>query len=144
MSKNTMKDRLRHLRELKGLTQEQFAKRIGIKRNTYANYEIGRNYPIDASIHAICREFEIYETWLRTGEGEMIRPVDDEDRITQWVHDIFSDESAQFKQRFIRMLRGLTPEQWKSLEAYAQVLAGGMDDKAHGGNDTQNKAGMQG
>lgn len=119
---STLKDRLKMLRKIKGLTQEQFAMRIGIKRNSYANYEIGRNFPIDAVIHSICRECGVYETWLRTGEGEMFRPMTDEERITEWVRNVFSDESAQFQRRFISMLLNLTPEQWKNIEKYAQFL----------------------
>lgn len=124
-----MKGRLRELRRLKGLTQEQFAARIGIKRNSYANYEVGRNYPIDAVIHSICREYDVYEQWLRTGEGEMMRPLSDEEMITNWVHSVFADESAQFQKRFILMLQSLNREQWKIIEKYAHLLlkAGGAD-----------------
>lgn len=66
-----MKERIRKLRRTLDLTQQEFADRIGIKRNTIANYEIGRNDPVDSVIALICREFNVNETWLRTGEGEM-------------------------------------------------------------------------
>lgn len=69
-----MKQRLKALREKTGLTQEEFAARLGIKRTAISNYEIGRNKPIDAVISLICREFNVNETWLRTGEGEMFLP----------------------------------------------------------------------
>lgn len=66
-----MKNRIKQLRKELGLTQEAFGNKIGIKRNSIANYEIGRNNPIDAVIFSICRTFSVNETWLRTGEGEM-------------------------------------------------------------------------
>ena len=66
-----MNERLRQLRKFLDLTQEEFSKKIGIKRNTLANYEIGRNEPIDGIIFSICREFSVNEKWLRTGEGDM-------------------------------------------------------------------------
>ena len=56
------------------MTQQEFAERIGIKRNTIANYETGRNDPVDSVISLICREFNVREEWLRTGEGEMFKP----------------------------------------------------------------------
>jgi transcriptional regulator with XRE-family HTH domain len=56
------------------LTQQEFADRIGIKRNTIANYESGRNEPVDSVISLICREYGVNEIWLRTGEGEMFTP----------------------------------------------------------------------
>ena len=66
-----MEARLKAVRKAVGLTQQEFADRLGIKRGAVANYEIGRNDPIDAVISLICREFGVNETWLRTGEGEM-------------------------------------------------------------------------
>ena len=66
-----MKDRIKKIRSNAGLTQEKFAERLGLKRNSVANYEIGRNIPLDAIINSICREFNINEEWLRTGNGEM-------------------------------------------------------------------------
>ena len=69
-----MKDRIKKIRRELDLTQQEFAERIGIKRNTIANYETGRNDPVDSVISLICREFDVYEEWLRTGEGEMFKP----------------------------------------------------------------------
>lgn len=66
-----LNERLKDLRKSLKMTQEEFARRIGIKRNTLANYEIGRNEPIDGIIFSICREFSVNENWLRYGEGEM-------------------------------------------------------------------------
>ena len=66
-----MKDRIRELRKNLGMTQQEFADKIGVKRNTIANYEVGRNEPIDAVLSLICREFSVNEDWLRTGNGEM-------------------------------------------------------------------------
>ena len=65
-----MKDRLKKIRKGLDLTQQEFADRIGIKRNSYANYEIGRNIPIDAIILSICREFNVNEDWLRNGGSD--------------------------------------------------------------------------
>ncbi len=66
-----MNERLKKLRKKLDITQQEFADRIGIKRNSFANYETGRNKPIDAIIKSICREFNVNEEWLRTGIGEM-------------------------------------------------------------------------
>lgn len=69
-----MKDRIKKLRKSLDMTQQEFAERIGVKRNTIGQYEIGRNEPIDTVINLICREFNVREEWLRTGEGEMFNP----------------------------------------------------------------------
>lgn len=70
----TFGERLRKLRKELDLTQQKFADRIGVKRNTIATYEIGRSEPIDAVFSLICQEFHVSEKWLRTGEGEMFVP----------------------------------------------------------------------
>lgn len=69
-----MKDRIRKIRRDLDLTQQEFADRIGIKRNTIANYETGRNEPTDPVVSLICREFGVSEEWLRNGTGEMFAP----------------------------------------------------------------------
>lgn len=69
-----MKDRIRKLRKALDLTQREFAERIGMKSNTIATYEMGRAFPSDPTINNICKEFDVNETWLRTGKGEMFAP----------------------------------------------------------------------
>lgn len=64
-------NRIKVLRKSLGLTQEEFAKRLNISRNTVATYEVGKSNPSDAAITLICRTFNINEKWLRTGEGDM-------------------------------------------------------------------------
>ncbi|MCI8644339.1 MAG: helix-turn-helix transcriptional regulator [Lachnospiraceae bacterium] len=68
-----MGERIRKLRKTLDLTQQKFGERIGIKGNTVAQYELGRNEPVDAVFSLICREFDVREEWLRTGEGEMFK-----------------------------------------------------------------------
>lgn len=66
-----MKNRIKEIRKELDLTQQEFADRLGIKRGAVANYELGRNTPIDAVVSLICREFKINEEWLRNGTGSM-------------------------------------------------------------------------
>lgn len=66
-----MNERIKQLRKTLGLTQQKFAERIGVKRNTVAQYEIGRNEPIDSVVNLICKEYNVNPDWLRTGTGEM-------------------------------------------------------------------------
>ena len=69
-----MKDRIRKIRRELDLTQQEFADRLGVKRGAIANYEIGRNEPVDSIISLICREFNVNKEWLRNGTGEMFAP----------------------------------------------------------------------
>lgn len=71
-----MNTRIKAIREGCGLTQEEFGKRIGSARNTIANYETGNRKPSNVVITSICREFNINEEWLRTGDGEPKKDMD--------------------------------------------------------------------
>lgn len=94
-------DRIKKLRKSLDLTQEEFSGRIGIKRNTIAKYETGRGEPIDAVMSLICREFNVSETWLRTGEGEMFVKLSEEDELSQVFSAIAVSDDELIK-RIIR------------------------------------------
>lgn len=69
-----MNTRIKKIRKMLDLTQREFGERIGVKGNTIAQYELGRNNPVDSVLSLICREFNVNEEWLRTGKGEMFNP----------------------------------------------------------------------
>lgn len=66
-----MNERIKQLRKKLGFTQQEFAERIGVKRNTIAQYETGRNEPIGSVLNLICKEYNVNPDWLRNGSGEM-------------------------------------------------------------------------
>ena len=70
-----MNTRIRKIRKSLELTQQVFAQRIGLKQNSIALIESGKRNTSDQTIFAICREFNVNEEWLRTGNGEMFKPV---------------------------------------------------------------------
>ena len=71
-----MNERIKQLRKTLGFTQQEFAERIGVKRNTIAQYETGRNEPIGSVLNLICKEYNVNPAWLRNGSGEMfIKPA---------------------------------------------------------------------
>lgn len=70
-----MKDRIKKIRKELNLTQQAFADKLGIKRNTVATYENGRNMPIDAVVSLICRVFNVNKDWLLTGSGDMFLKI---------------------------------------------------------------------
>jgi|GEM_PF-433981 len=67
--------RIKKVRKYYNLSQEKFGARIGVQQGTVASYENGARTPIDAIIQSICREFDVNENWLKTGDGEMFASV---------------------------------------------------------------------
>lgn len=66
-----MHERIKKLRKALDLTQSDFAARIGSTQNNIASYETGRRLPSAAALNNICKEFNVSEEWLRTGDGDM-------------------------------------------------------------------------
>ena len=66
-----MKERIAGLRQILGLTQQQLADQIGVKRGTIANYELGRNIPTKTVRKMICMVYSVRMDWLENGEGEI-------------------------------------------------------------------------
>lgn len=85
-----MHNRIKEVRKSAGLTQQEFADRIGSGRSAVANYEAGRNDPIGPVITAICREFHVNEAWLRSGVGEMKSDMTLQQELTLMFADVLS------------------------------------------------------
>ena len=117
-----MKDRLKKLRKTLDLTQQAFADRIGMKQNTIAQYEMGRTIPSDAIIFSICREFNVNENWLRTGEGDMFLKMSRDEQIEEFVGNLLQGEEDSFKRRLISGLAALDENGWKVLEDFLDSI----------------------
>lgn len=117
-------ERIKKLRKALDLTQREFGDRIGVKPNTIATYEIGRNQPIDAVISLICREFNVSETWLRTGEGEMFLPKVDTalDRLAA-EHNLTRADYL-----FVEKFLALKPDSRKIIIGYLREVAAAITD----------------
>ena len=118
-----MKERIKKIRKALDLTQQKFADQLGVKRNTVGQWECGINAVTDQVINSICREFNVNETWLRTGEGEMFIELSRDEQIAEFVGRTLSTESESFKKRFIAMLAKLDESDWETLEKIALELA---------------------
>ena len=121
-----MEERIKELRKTLGLTQQKFADLIGVRQNTVAQYEIGRNNPGDTVITLICREFGVNEEWLRTGEGDMFVEMSRDEEIAAFMGDLLAEESDDFKHRLIGALSRLNENGWEVLEQFANDLLEGQ------------------
>lgn len=72
-----MKDRIRAIREHADLSQEEFGKRIGIKRSAVSLIENGKNNITEQIVKLVCNEFGINEKWLREGKEDMFKTSED-------------------------------------------------------------------
>lgn len=71
--------------------------------------------PSDRTIFDICREFDVSEKWLRTGEGEMFIQLSREEEIADFFGDVLRGE-PDFKRKFVSILARMSDEEWALLE----------------------------
>lgn len=117
-----MNERLKKLRKELDMTQQEFADKLGTARNNIAGYETGKRNPSNAVISLICREFNINEKWLRTGEGEMFIELSRSDEIAQFVGQLMTEEDDSFKKRLVSGLAALDDNGWKVLENFLDSI----------------------
>ena len=127
-----MQNRIKELRTFLELSQAEFGAKISVNQSTIAGYENGSRVPMDAVVNSICREFNVSETWLRTGEGEMFLPRSRDDQIASFVGDVMRDQEPDFRRRFIAALTKFSPDDWAALERMLLILSKEMDKEEKG------------
>ena len=108
-------DRIKEIRKKKGLTQDEFGAKIGIQKSAVSKIERGENAVSDQVRLMICREFNIREEWLRTGEGEMFIPKRSAYELERFFSEV-TFESPGFRRAFLTVLARLTPQEWDMME----------------------------
>lgn len=117
-----MNNRIKQIRKEKNLTQSEFGAVIGVKGNTVTGYETGLRTPSDAVIMSICREFNVNEQWLRTGEWEMFRQLTRDEEIAAFLGSIIKEDENEFRKRLVSAMAKLDEKDWKEIERLANKL----------------------
>lgn len=115
-------ERVRFLRkEQLHLTQEALGEPLGLTRANIANIEAGRVAVTERVILALCEKFNVNETWLRTGEGEIFIPLTRNQQITDFLGGLIKEEGT-FKKRLIDALSRLDEKDWEDIERVVDKL----------------------
>lgn len=119
----TINERFRLLRETKGLSQEDFASRIHRTRSEIKNIEYGKTTPKEEVIQSVCAAYGVNESWLRTGEGEIFKPISKDAELAAFLGEIMHGETADFRRRLVAALARFGPDEWELLERMVNHLA---------------------
>lgn len=114
-----MNERIKQIRRELGLTQTEFAERIGLKQNSIALIESGKRNISDQAVLSICREYKINEEWLRTGNGEK-KTIDSRNQINELATRYALSESDKI---FIEKYVHLTPGTRDAVMAFIMDVA---------------------
>ena len=71
----TPNERVKELRNKLGLSQSEFAERLGLKQGSYSDIERGRNNISQTVILLLEKQFNVNREWLNNGTGDIfIKP----------------------------------------------------------------------
>lgn len=118
-----MKDRISFIIKEKNITKTAFAKRLGVSQSFISLLCSGASGVSDRTISDICREFNVNEIWLRTGEGEPFEAESRDEEIMRFAAQTIKG-SNEFRKAMVSMLAQLDAEDWEALaKIYAKVAA---------------------
>lgn len=115
-----MKDRIKEVRKYAELSQTKFAEKLKISRSAMSKLESGENTPSEQTISLICKEFNVREEWLRTGNGEMYNEKDG--TFTGLLAEL-EETDDEFIKSLITVYMGLDEDSKQALRKIADGMA---------------------
>ena len=115
-------ERLKQVREYYGLNMRDFAERLGMSHGAISLLETGKRNLTSQFISSVCREFGISEEWLRTGEGEMMRPLEREEEIAKLASKMLDEVEPSIRNAFIRAVMATNNETLQALKDFSETF----------------------
>ncbi len=104
-----MKDRLFYLRKkVLNLSREKFGAPIGMTDSEIKNIETGTTQLKENKIPLICSQYNVNETWLRTGNGEVFVPKSRGEEIGEIVRGAAQADPEEAVKFFQSLLDGMS------------------------------------
>ena len=117
-----MNERIRDIRKALGLTLERFGEALGVGKTTISKLENGERNLTERMFKDICREFDVNEEWLRTGEGEMFKELSGSEKIAVFLADVLKDEEPSFRKQLIEALAELDSSEWDVISGFCDKI----------------------
>jgi len=108
LSEQMIQKRLKIIRKTTGMTQREFASKLGVSHTYISELEGGRRTPSKLFMVAVEHVFGVNQSWLAAGKGEKYR----KDRI------LFSEDEIGV----IKQLRGMSEENRKIFIVLSEKL----------------------
>lgn len=121
----TIGERIGCLRKELKMSRRVFGEKLGVSESVIVNIEydrLKRPEQKESLYKLICREFNVDENWLRTGEGEMFKKLNRQQELAQLTATLFKEEEDSFKSRLIMALAQLSEEEWELLEDISEKI----------------------
>lgn len=121
----TIGERIGCLRKELKMSRRVFGEKLGVSESVIVNIEydrLKRPEQKGSLYKLICREYNVDESWLRTGEGEMFKKLNRQQELAQLTATLFKEEEDSFKSRLIMALAQLSEEEWELLEDISEKI----------------------
>lgn len=133
----TQGERVKMVRDKAQLTMEQFGNRIGgVSKSTISNIENDNRNLTEHMLKSICREFDVNEKWLKTGEGDMPRKLSEEEEVASLVSNLLEDgrDNPFFGiiLEIVQTYNELSPASQKVLQEASKKLVDNLSKKKEG------------
>ena len=133
----TQGERVKMVRDKAQLTMEQFGNRIGgVSKSTISNIENDNRNLTEHILKSICREFDVNEKWLKSGEGDMPRKLSEEEEVAALVSDLLEDgrDNPFFGiiLEIVQTYNELSPASQKVLQEASKKLVENLSKKKEG------------
>lgn len=129
----TQGERVKEVRKSLNLTMEQFGNKLGVTKVAISNIEKEKRNLTEQMSRAICREFNVSEEWLKTGEGEMYQQLSEDEEIAGIVSDLLEEGKDNAFYGIIleiaKTYNELSPASQKVLTQAAEKLADNLAKK---------------
>lgn len=121
----TENERIRIIRKDHNLTLAEFGKRLGVGASTISMIESGKNAVSNQIRSAIIKEFNVNETWFRTGDesGGMYVQKREDDEICDLFTETLNAPLDDSLRSLARAFAKLTPEQRQQAADLVKALA---------------------
>lgn len=119
--------RFKYLRQSLKIKQQDFAKELAISQGHASDIENGRKTVSDRIVEILVLKYNVSESWLRTGEGEMFTPLSRSETIAHFAGELMKEEDGSFRRQLVEVLAQLDEREWEVLEGIAKKLASKKD-----------------
>lgn len=116
------KERFKAARKALGLTQVEFAEKLGMTQAGVSAIESGRVKTSDRMIQILSNTFSINAEWLRTGEGKMLVEPSEDEQLAQFVGEVLAGRPDDLRRAFLVAMAQLDENGWKCLASFARTV----------------------
>ena len=125
----TLGKRVRQLRKSAGLSQTEFAEKLGVTLGVISNIELERITQWDTKmplLNLMCEKYNCRREWLLNGTGEMLKEESQADEMCRLVKKLYSSKAPSLKKDIITTVLQTPEKNFDVLEDMMQQILKGV------------------